>query len=54
MSIKIVWLLFTAGPYKRSYLLDRRKMDGETLSELDMQNLRRRMAEARITNITEV
>ena len=40
--------------FKRSYLLDRRKMNGETLSEADMENLRRRMAEARIFDVTEV
>jgi len=39
--------------FKRSYLLDRRKMNGETLSEADMENLRRRMAEARIFDVTE-
>ena len=29
-------------------------MNGDTLSEADMENLRRRMAEARIFDVTEV
>ena len=29
-------------------------MNGETLSEADMENLRRRMAEARVLDVTEV
>ena len=43
-----------SGTFKRSYLLDRIKMNGEMLSESDMENLRRRMAEARVTDVTEV
>lgn len=39
--------------YKRSYLLDRRKMNGDHLSDADMENLRRRMAEASIFDVTE-
>ena len=46
--------LFPEAQFKRSYLLDRRKMNGDTLSEADMENLRRRMAEARILDVTEV
>ena len=40
--------------FKRSYLLDRRKMNGQTLSEADMEYLRRRMAENRVFDVTEV
>jgi calmodulin len=41
------------GTFKRSYLLDRRKMNKDTLDAADMDNLRRRMAEARVFDVTE-
>lgn len=41
------------GTFKRSYLIDRIKMNAESLSESDLANLRRRLAEARVTDVTE-
>ena len=45
---------FASGTFKRSYLIDRIKMNAESLSESDLANLRRRLAEARVTDVTEV
>ena len=54
IEFKKLVICLSESTFKRSYLLDRRKMNGETLSEADMENLRRRMAEARIFDVTEV
>ena len=54
IEFKNLVICLAESTFKRSYLLDRRKMNGETLSEADMENLRRRMAEARIFDVTEV
>lgn len=44
----------TFAEVKKSYLhFDRIKMNGEILTEADMENLRRRMAEARLKGVTE-